>query len=200
MSLGGLPWWRSGWESACQCRGHGFEPWSGKIPHAAEQLGPWATITEPVRLEPVLCDKRGRDGERPAHRDEEWPPLAASRESPRTETKTQHSQKFKKKKKKKRSLGDFVDLLGGVVSYNPVTFQLGCWKSTQFQWLSKCGIRTCSIRTIWELVRNASSQPHPRSTESGTVGWDPAICFNKPWRWLWCWLKFENHCSCVIIK
>ena len=27
-------------KSACQCRGHGFEPWSGKIPHAAEQLGP----------------------------------------------------------------------------------------------------------------------------------------------------------------
>ena len=23
-----------------QCRGHGFEPWSGKIPHAAEQLSP----------------------------------------------------------------------------------------------------------------------------------------------------------------
>ena len=36
----GLPWWRSGWESACQCRGHGFEPWSGKIPHAVEQLSP----------------------------------------------------------------------------------------------------------------------------------------------------------------
>ena len=36
----GLPWWRSGWESACQCRGHGFEPWSGRIRHAAEQLGP----------------------------------------------------------------------------------------------------------------------------------------------------------------
>ena len=31
--------------------------------------------------------------ERPAHRDEEWPPLAATRESPCTETKTQHSQK-----------------------------------------------------------------------------------------------------------
>ena len=44
----GLPWWRSGWESACQCRGHGFEPWSGKIPHAAEQLAPWVTITEPA--------------------------------------------------------------------------------------------------------------------------------------------------------
>ena len=30
---------------------------------------------------------------KPAHRDEEWPPLAATRGSPRTETKTQHSQK-----------------------------------------------------------------------------------------------------------
>ena len=29
-SLQGLPWWHSVWESACQCRGHGFEPWSGK--------------------------------------------------------------------------------------------------------------------------------------------------------------------------
>ena len=89
----GLPWWCSGWESACQCRGHGFEPWSGRIPHTAEQLGPWATTTEPAHLEPVLCNKRGRGGERPVHRDEEWPPLAATRESPRTETKTQHSHK-----------------------------------------------------------------------------------------------------------
>ena len=41
-----------------------------------------------------LCSaKRVRDGERPAHRDEEWPPLAAAGESPRTETKTQHSHK-----------------------------------------------------------------------------------------------------------
>ena len=56
----GLPWWRSGWESACQCRGHGFGPWSGKIPHAAEWLGPWATTTEPARLEPVFRNKRPR--------------------------------------------------------------------------------------------------------------------------------------------
>ena len=68
---GGLPWWRSGWESACQCGGHGFMPRSGKIPYAAEQLGPWATTAEPARLEPVLRNKRGRDTERPAHRDEE---------------------------------------------------------------------------------------------------------------------------------
>ena len=79
--------------NACQCRGHGFEPWSGKIPRAAERLGPWATITEPARLEPVLRSRRGRDSERPAHRDEEWPPLATAGGSPRTETKTQHSHK-----------------------------------------------------------------------------------------------------------
>ena len=86
----GLPWWRSGWDSACQCRGHGFVPRSGKIPHAAEQLGLWATTAEPARLEPELRNNGGHDSERPAHRDEEWPPLAATRERPRTETKTQH--------------------------------------------------------------------------------------------------------------
>ena len=90
----GLPWWRSGWESACRCRAHGFEPWSGKIPHAAERLGPWATAAEPARLEPVLGNKRGRDSERPAHRDEEWPPLAtAGGGGPRAGAKTQHSHK-----------------------------------------------------------------------------------------------------------
>ena len=46
-----------------------------------------------------LCSAtRGRDSERPAHRNEEWPPLATTRESPRTETKTQHSQKNKNNK------------------------------------------------------------------------------------------------------
>ena len=41
-----------------------------------------------------LCSAmRGHDSERPVHRDEEWPPLTATGESPRTETKTQHSQK-----------------------------------------------------------------------------------------------------------
>ena len=88
LKMQGLPWWRSGWESACECRGHGFGPWSGRIPHAAERLGPWATTIEPARLEPVLCNRRGRDSERPVHRGEEWPPLAATRESPHTETKT----------------------------------------------------------------------------------------------------------------
>ena len=46
--LAGLPWWLSGYESACQRRGRGFEPWSGRIPQAAEQLSPCATIAEPA--------------------------------------------------------------------------------------------------------------------------------------------------------
>ena len=70
-------------ESACQCRGHRFEPWSGKIPHAAEQLSPCATTTEPAlyslrattaepaRLEPTLCNKRSHCHEKPAHYNEE---------------------------------------------------------------------------------------------------------------------------------
>ena len=37
--------------------------WSGKISHAAEQLGLCATTTEPARLEPVLHNKRGHDSE-----------------------------------------------------------------------------------------------------------------------------------------
>ena len=41
-----------------------------------------------------LCSATGEAATvRPAHRDEEWPPLATTRESPRTETKTQHSHK-----------------------------------------------------------------------------------------------------------
>ena len=49
-------------------------------------------------------NKRGRDNERPAHHDEEWTPLAASTESPHTETKTQHRQKKKKRWKLKEKL------------------------------------------------------------------------------------------------
>ena len=40
------PWWLSGKEFACPCRRCGFDPWSRKIPHAAEQLSPYAVTTE----------------------------------------------------------------------------------------------------------------------------------------------------------
>ena len=45
-SIQGLPWWYSGWESTCQCREYGFDPWSGKIPHASKQLSLCTTATE----------------------------------------------------------------------------------------------------------------------------------------------------------
>ena len=45
---GQLPWWCSGWESACQCTGQGFDPWSGKIPHPAGQLSLCTATTEPA--------------------------------------------------------------------------------------------------------------------------------------------------------
>jgi len=42
----GFPWWYSGWEFTCQCRGHGFNPWSGKVTHALEPLSPGTTTME----------------------------------------------------------------------------------------------------------------------------------------------------------
>ena len=70
---------------------------TGSSPGLGRSCMPWSNwarepqIAEPARLEPVLRNERGRDSERPAQRDEEWSPLATARESPRTETKTQHS-------------------------------------------------------------------------------------------------------------
>ena len=43
-----LPWWLGGKEPTCQYRRQGFSLWSGKIPHALEQISPCATTIEPV--------------------------------------------------------------------------------------------------------------------------------------------------------
>ena len=48
----GFPGGLSGKDSACQSRRHGFDPWSGKIPYAEEQLSSYATTTEPVLCGP----------------------------------------------------------------------------------------------------------------------------------------------------
>ena len=63
----GLPWWLSGKESTCQCRRHGFCPWSGKIPHAAEQLSPWAATIEPELRSPgtAATEPAGHSGRGP---------------------------------------------------------------------------------------------------------------------------------------
>ena len=44
----GLPWGLSGEKSTCQCRRHGFDLWSRKIPHAREQLSPRTATAEPA--------------------------------------------------------------------------------------------------------------------------------------------------------
>ena len=65
--------------------GRSHMPWSN-----------WAREPQLLRLHVwSLCSAivRGRDSERPVHHDEEWPQLAATRESPHAEKKTQHSQK-----------------------------------------------------------------------------------------------------------
>ena len=79
-TYGGLPWWLSGKESACQCSRHEFDLWSGKIPHAVEQLIPCATATEPVLWSSGAATTesympwspssttRGRRKKKPAHR------------------------------------------------------------------------------------------------------------------------------------
>ena len=49
-------------------------------------------LPKPACLEPVLHNKRSHPNEKPAHCNEQWPPLATTRESLRTATKTQCSQ------------------------------------------------------------------------------------------------------------
>ena len=41
-----LLWGFNDWESTCQCRGRRFDPCSGKIPQAVEQLSPSTTAAE----------------------------------------------------------------------------------------------------------------------------------------------------------
>ena len=57
-------------DSTHQCRGHEFDPWSGKTPHGAERPvhhNYWCQglqLLKPMCLEPVLCDKRSNCDEK----------------------------------------------------------------------------------------------------------------------------------------
>ena len=48
----GLSWWLSGKKSACQCRRHGFDPWSRKVQHAVKQLSLHISTIEPLHWSP----------------------------------------------------------------------------------------------------------------------------------------------------
>ena len=50
-------------------------------------------LLKPMRLEPMLRNKRSHLNEKPVHRNKEQPLLTAARESPHAATKTQRSQK-----------------------------------------------------------------------------------------------------------
>ena len=72
---------------------------AGSIPGLGRSHMTWSgwarepQLLKPAGLEPVLCSGRGHCSKKPTHRNEEWSPLAATRESPRTATKTQRSHK-----------------------------------------------------------------------------------------------------------
>ena len=92
--VSGLPWWLSGKESACQRRRHKFDPWSGKIPQAVDQLSLCATTVEPVLYSPgTTTTEAPRTGARaPREKPLQWeicgpqlegrPPLVTTRENP----------------------------------------------------------------------------------------------------------------------
>ena len=72
-------WWCSGQECSCQCRGHRFDPWSGKTPqpsgqaHAQQRLCLGAA--SPAACAPRACALlEKRQNEKSLHHNEEWPP------------------------------------------------------------------------------------------------------------------------------
>ena len=72
--------------------GHGFDPWSGNVPHATEQLSPWATTTELVLQSPgAVSTEPWRP--RACALQQEKPPQWQAREKSHAAMKTQHSQK-----------------------------------------------------------------------------------------------------------
>ena len=64
MGLHELPWWQSGLESAASAGDMGLIPGPGRSHMLLEQLSPGTTTTEPVLLEPVLCNKRSHHDEK----------------------------------------------------------------------------------------------------------------------------------------
>ena len=59
-----------------------FNPKSGKILYAKEQLSPCTATTEPVCLEPVLSNKRSHGIEKPSHLNKEEPWFTVTTGSP----------------------------------------------------------------------------------------------------------------------
>ena len=85
--------WLRDKESTCQCRRQEFDPWSGKIPHATEQLSLCTKLRKLVHSRAVLYNRRSHCNEKPMYCNQEQPLLTATRESLWAATETQHNQK-----------------------------------------------------------------------------------------------------------
>ena len=83
---GRLPWWLSSKESDCQCRRHRFHPCSRGIPHTVKQLSLCAATIEPVlySLGAATTEAYNLEPRSPRTAATEYPQLAATRESPRS--------------------------------------------------------------------------------------------------------------------
>ena len=70
----GLSRWSSGWESACQCRGHVFDPWFRGTPHA---FGPKCCNyqTRKLQLLQSVCPRPHMPQEKPPQREAHTPQL-----------------------------------------------------------------------------------------------------------------------------
>lgn len=58
------------------------------------------------------------------------------------------------------------------------------WECCSLDQQHRHHLGTCQKYKLWGPTSDLPSQT--------PWGWDPAICFNKPNRWFWCVLKFEN--------
>ena len=78
-----LPWWFSGEESECQCKRHGSNHWSRKIPRVAEQLSPQllslcSRAWKPQLLKPMCPRAHAQQQEKPPQWEARTPQLEHS--------------------------------------------------------------------------------------------------------------------------
>ena len=69
------------WACALEPAGHNY--WACALEPAGHNY--WACVPQllrPVHLQPMLCNGRSHGNEKPMHYNEEWPPLAATKEKP----------------------------------------------------------------------------------------------------------------------
>ena len=98
-----------------------FHPWSGKIPHAARQLSPCTTTTDPVLYSPGATSAEAQtfkslcSATREAAAMRSWctatreePPLTTTREKPEQQQRPVHRINEKLKKQKKPQTNDLV--------------------------------------------------------------------------------------------